>query len=140
MKITASLIYILALILTACQGKSAIMSPPPTYTSVLPTQADDLTTPSLTMPDEADVQALIQKAKEDLAQRLGVSLDSIEVAAVINQEFSKDAFNCRTSKERTTKEEPPLVISGHTVLLSASGHRYEYHLNDQSVVFCRALD
>lgn len=80
---------------------------------------------------------LVEKAKQDLSQRLGVSLDNIIVVAVIGQEFSTDAFYCRATKERIAKEESPQVISGHSILLSASGHRYEYHASDQTVIFCR---
>ena len=81
----------------------------------------------------------VRLAKEDLAQRLGVSVASITVGAVIGQEFSTDAFNCRTLKERIAKEESPLVVSGQTILLSASGRRYEYHASGQTVIFCRPL-
>jgi hypothetical protein len=61
------------------------------------------------------------------------------VAAVIGQEFSTDAFNCRTAKERIAKEDPPQVVSGQSILLSALGRRYEYHASDQTVIFCRPL-
>jgi hypothetical protein len=81
----------------------------------------------------------IKLAKQDLAQRLRVSVDSITVAAVIGQEFSIDAFNCQASKERIAREEPPQVISGQSILLIASGHRYEYHASGQTVIFCRPL-
>jgi hypothetical protein len=83
---------------------------------------------------------LAEKARQDLAQRLGVSLDSIKVLHVIGQEFSVEAFYCRASKERIAKEESPQVISGQSILLSASGRRYEYHASDdETVIFCRPL-
>jgi hypothetical protein len=78
-------------------------------------------------------------AREDLARRLGVSADSITIGAVIGQEFSTDAFNCRTSKERIAKEESLQVVSGQSILLSALGRRYEYHASGQTVIFCRPL-
>jgi hypothetical protein len=81
----------------------------------------------------------VRRAKEDLAQRLGVSADSVTVGAVIGLEFSVDAFNCRTSKEQIAREESPSVVSGQTILLSASGRRYEYHASGQTVIFCRPL-
>ena len=81
----------------------------------------------------------IKLAKQDLAQRLKVSVDSITVVAVIGQEFSTDAFNCQTSKERIAKEEPPQVVSGQSILLSVLGRKYEYHASDQIVIFCRPL-
>jgi hypothetical protein len=95
--------------------------------------------PFLLTPSASGLESLIEKAKEDLAQRLGVSVDSVTVVAVIGQEFSTDAFYCRTSKERIAKEEPPLVVSGQSILLRAVGRQYEYHASDQMVVFCRPL-
>ena len=81
----------------------------------------------------------VRLAKEDLAGRLRVSVDDITVVAVIGGEFSTDAFYCRASKGRIAKDTSPEVISGVTILLSASGGRYEYHASDQTVVFCRPL-
>jgi hypothetical protein len=81
----------------------------------------------------------VKLAKEDLARRLGISIDSIDVVAVIRQEFPVDAFYCRTTKERIARDESPAVVSGESILLSAAGRRYEYHASDQTVIFCRQL-
>jgi hypothetical protein len=91
----------------------------------------------LTVPSESTEN--VRLAKEDLAGRLRVSVDEITVVAVIGGEFSTDAFYCRASKGRIAKDASPEVISGVTILLSASGGRYEYHASDQTVVFCRPL-
>lgn len=82
---------------------------------------------------------LIDLAKADLAQRLGVSVANISVAAVLRQEFSADAFYCRPAQGRIARDESPVVIVGKTILLSAAGRMYEYHATDQTVVFCRQL-
>jgi hypothetical protein len=81
----------------------------------------------------------VQSAIKDLAQRLGLSVDDVTVLSVIGQEYSADAFYCRTAKGRIAKEEPPQLISGETILLEARGNRYEYHASDPLVVFCRPL-
>ncbi len=94
---------------------------------------------SASVPFDPALQQIVTQAKEDLAKRLGVSVRSITVGAVIGQEFSADAFYCRTSKDRISKDESPQVISGQSILLSASAHRYEYHASGQTVVFCRPL-
>jgi hypothetical protein len=78
-------------------------------------------------------------ARQDLAKRLGISMDSIKVSAVIGQEFSTEAFYCQVSKERIAKDESPTIISGFSILLNANGRRYEYHASGQTVVFCRSL-
>jgi hypothetical protein len=81
----------------------------------------------------------IKLAKQDLAQRLGVSVDSLTVVGVIGQGFSTDAFYCRATKDRIAKDESPAAMSGWSILLSASGRRYEYHASGQMVIFCRPL-
>ncbi len=81
----------------------------------------------------------VRWARRDLAQRLGISIDGVTVAAVIGQEFTSDAFYCRVTKERISKTEPPAVISGSSILLHALGRRYEYHASGQTVLFCRPL-
>jgi hypothetical protein len=80
-----------------------------------------------------------QSAIKDLAHRLDLSVEDITVLSVIGQEYSTDAFYCRTAKGRIAKEEPPQLISGETILLEAQGSRYEYHANGQLAAFCRQL-
>ena len=86
-----------------------------------------------------DATESIELAKQDLAQRLGVSVDSITVVAVINQEFSKDAFYCQASKERIVKEESPQAMSGLSIVLNTANRQYEYHASDQTVAFCQTM-
>ncbi len=82
----------------------------------------------------------VQLAKQDLAQRLGIMVDDIVVTAVINQEFSTDAFYCRATKERIARDESPQAVSGLSILLNTSGRRYEYHASGRMIIFCRILD
>lgn len=81
----------------------------------------------------------VQSAIKDLAQRNGLSVEDVTVLAVIGQEYSPDAFYCRSAKGRIAKDEPTRLISGETILLEAHGTRYEYHASDPLVVFCRSL-
>lgn len=137
-----SLIVLLSLALTGCVSSQTVPDLPSATPTKKPisTQADDKQmNPLLPTPSASGMEDLIEKAKEDLAQRLEISVDSITVATVIGQEFSTDAFNCQTSKERIAREDSPQLVSGRSILLSASGHRYEYHANDQTVIFCRLL-
>ena len=90
-------------------------------------------------PLDSGLQQFVRQAQEDLARRLGVSVESITIGAVIGQEFSTDAFYCRATKERIAKDESPAVMSGWSILLSVSGRRYEYHASGPTVVFCRPL-
>jgi hypothetical protein len=88
---------------------------------------------------EPALQQAVTQAREDLARRLGVPVDRVTINAVIGQEFSTDAFSCRTSKDRISKDESLQAMSGQSILLSASAHRYEYHASGQTVIFCRPL-
>lgn len=110
-------------------------------TPTLPTQAlqKDYTPTSQysQLPASTGSDFFIEEAKEDLAQRLGVSIDSITVVITIGQEFSSEAFHCKVSKERIARDESPDVIAGMTILLQSAGHRYEYHASNRTVIFCR---
>lgn len=107
---------------------------------VSPFQESEKDDTQMTQPTPpSGLESLTEKAKEDLAQRLGISVDSITVVAVIGQEFSSDAFYCHSTKERIAKEEAPQVITGQSILLSSSERRYEYHVSGQMVVFCQSL-
>jgi hypothetical protein len=79
----------------------------------------------------------VELARADLAQRLGVSPETISVAVVLRQEFSADGFYCRTTKARVARDESPAVVAGTVILLDAAGRRYEYHASDEIVLFCR---
>jgi hypothetical protein len=81
----------------------------------------------------------IQLARQDLAHKLGVPPEGISITSIIGEQFTADAFYCRTTKDRIAREDPPAFISGFTILLSVSGQRYEYHASGQTVVFCRRL-
>jgi hypothetical protein len=103
-------------------------------------------TPSPTTSELSLKERLVQSQKEtvesatkDLAQRLGISVEDVAVLAVIGQEYSLDAFYCRTTKGRIARDEPTLLLNGETILLEARGSRYEYHATDQLVIYCRRL-
>jgi len=93
----------------------------------------------ISTPLEPALQQIVTQAREDLARRVGVPVDSITVGAIIGQEFSTEAFYCRTSKDRIARDESLQVISGYSILLSASARRFEYHASGPTVIFCRPL-
>lgn len=91
------------------------------------------------LPLDDETTKNVDLAKQDLSQRLGVSVDLIMVNAVIGQEFSTDAFYCQGKKDRIAKDESPIVMSGWVILLGVSERRYEYHASSETVIFCRPL-
>lgn len=116
------------------QGAVLPASPTPVIT-----EHDAMTATQVQTPLPQDVGESVKWAIEDLAQRLRISVDSVNLEAVIRREFTDDDFYCRTKKNRIAKEESPLTISGWSILLSALGGRYEYHASGQIVLFCRPL-
>ena len=127
------------------QTSSPVQAPP--VLTVLPVESSPLVptlSPSTSMPGlkESLLQAskeTVVSARKDLAQRLGLSIEQVTVISVIGQEYTPDAFYCRTAKGRIAKDAPEQIISGETILLQAQGNRYEYHANDPLVVYCRQL-
>jgi hypothetical protein len=127
--------------------QTPLLARSPVVRTALPVENSSLDlTPSLKTgePDlkEASLQTqteTVASARKDLAQRLGISVGEISILSVINQEYSSDAFYCRTTKGRIAKNETALLISGETILLQAHGIHYEYHANDPLVFYCRQL-
>jgi hypothetical protein len=153
--VKVALVSCLALVLTACgQVLNPTLNTIPTPAGTQPivesetcpvphlgtTETEEIKqiTQTTLPPFSPDLDALIGKAKQDLAQKLEISVDNITVVTVIGQEFSTDAFYCQSAKERIAKESPRAIV-GQSILLSASGRRYEYHSSEQTIIFCRPL-
>jgi hypothetical protein len=144
----ASLIFLMLTSLVGCNAKAPLAAEDgrnglSTQTAISPTQVimenNDINGTQVQPPLGDEITEYVKWAKQDLARKLGIAVDGITVAAVIGQEFSADAFHCRTTKERIAREDPPVVISGFIILLSTSGRRYEYHASGQTELFCRPL-
>ena len=90
-KLWILLIVPMSLALTSCVPSQTDVEESPDLPLASPTKklisirGDD--NPFLPTSSASDMEGLIEKAKEDLAQRLGISVDSISVATVIGQEF-----------------------------------------------------
>ena len=117
------------------QGGASVSNSP----TQVATENEAVTGTQVQPPFGDDTAESVKVARQDLAQRLGVSVESVVVPAVIGQEFSTDAFYCRTTKDRIAKEDSPAVMTGFVILLNVSGRRYEYHASGSTVIFCRPL-
>jgi hypothetical protein len=110
--------------------------------SVMAAEAIAALTPGAPGGEEDTRQAskeAVEKAKADLAKKLGIPASEIAVVVVIGQDFTPNGFYCLTNKGRTSQDEPTVVISGETILLKVQGSQYEYHADGQAVTFCRRL-
>jgi len=114
----------------------ASVSPTP-GTRVSPKMPD--ATAQITLPSAQNLaeDEYSSQAKADLANRLGVPVEDVTVISVLHMEFSAQAFFCQMVKERISRDAPPEIIEGQLILLAASGEKYEYHANDNNLIFCR---
>ena len=150
--ITRSILFF-TLVLSACSPAFPLTGlPPATDPTTHPSKVPPYIPPESTSPGSTEMSPTITptllpggstenaaRARQDLAQRLGMSAEDITVSAVIGQEFTADAFYCRSSKDRIARDAPPESISGFVILLRAADRRYEYHASDREVIFCRLI-
>jgi hypothetical protein len=88
-------------------------------------------TPIPTTPAAPNLQTLIAKAKDDLAQRLSISVDQIngvEAKAVI---WSNSSLGCPQPGMLYAE----VLTPGYLILLNANGQDYEYHAGKGSDIF-----
>ena len=74
-------------------------------------------------------QSAVQRAKQDLAQRLSVSEDSIQTDSVSEQDFPNAALGAPVDDEMSAQ----MISSGWKIDLSAGGKNYEYRADKYQV-------
>lgn len=80
-------------------------------------------------PDEAHLAAA------DLAARLDVSANAVEVVQVSTQEMPSADLGCPTLPSKMTAE-PAGIVLGKEVVLRCGGETYVYHVHGRRVVLC----
>lgn len=87
--------------------------------------------PTITPPS---VEGLVELAKRDLAEHLGLSTDEIDVVRVMEMELPIQNFGC------PGKREPgftiPAFVMGYEIVLSAKGEEHVYHGHSGRVILC----
>ena len=90
-------------------------------------------TPSLPTPADPGLQSLIEKAKEDLAQRLAISVTQINLVEVAEVEWSDSSLGC----PQAGMDYLQVITPGHLIRLEVNAQLYEYHSNrDTYFVYC----
>lgn len=92
-------------------------------------------------PEEKKVSVLpqadtaIAAARADLAKRLGVAAETIEVAVVTKTDWSDTSLGCPQPGYMYAQ----VITPGYKIILKAQDKEYEYHTDDQgsSVVLCQ---
>ena len=123
------------LLLAAC-APALTPTTAPTQTLIPPTatpesaQAGALpptATPEVLIP--AGAQSLVNQAVQDLAARLSLSSDEIEVAALEAAAWPDSALGCNAGSSTDSAETP-----GYRILLRAGDSLYEYHTDERDSV------
>ena len=120
-----------------CQANSIDTEPPLDNISspVAPPNQGDTTQmpPSATTPADARLQDLIEKTKEDLAQRLSISITQITLVEATEVEWSDSSLDC----PRPEMAYMQVITPGYRILLEADTQVYEYHSNrDAYFIYC----
>ena len=98
---------------------------PYTPLPVAPTQMDDMPSdPPLPIPRNPGLQALIERAKADLAQRLSISASQIKAIETTEAVWPDASLGC--PQPSTVYAQIP--TPGYLVLLEHAGNEYEYHV------------
>ena len=89
--------------------------------------------PSLSMPDDPALQSLIERAKADLAERLAVAIEEINLLEATSVTWPDSSLGCAQEGLMYL----PALTPGYLIRLAALDQEYEYHTNQGSlVVFC----
>jgi hypothetical protein len=88
-------------------------------------------TPLPSFPAAPNLQSLIAKAKDDLAQRLSIPVDQINGIDVKSVIWSNSSLGCPQPGMLYAE----VLTPGFLILLSANGQEYEYHAGKASDIF-----
>ena len=112
---------------------SAVAEATPTPGPVSSPRGDVQLTPSMATPPDTGLQNLIERIKEDLASRLALSETAIEVAEVMEVEWSDSSLDC----PQPGMDYLQVITPGYRIVLQANNQSYEYHTNrDAYFVYC----
>jgi len=80
-----------------------------------------------------EVAALVDKAKQDLAARAGVSAGDIAIRSIQAVEWRDGSLGCPQPGMNYIM----MITPGYRIMLEANGQAYEYHASLDSVVWCK---
>jgi len=108
--------------------------PSPASTNVVPSNVPPILRGEIiTTPVSRDLEGLIDIAKQDLARRLEIIPEGIEVLLIETAEWPDTSLGCA----EPGLSRRPVAIPGYRLVLSTMGREYVYHTNrDSGVVFC----
>jgi hypothetical protein len=108
--------------------------PPPAIGSVVitnttATPVSSSASASALTPDSA-LQGLTQQAKEDLAKRLNIDINQIDLLKIVPDKWPYDSPGCPSAGTENTGANK----TGYQILLTADGHTYMYHTDGKDSI------
>ena len=138
MRIAVSFIAVwIFIFIVGCQSNTVDTETPleDLASPVAPPNQGDITQmpPSLPTPADTGIQNLIEKAKEDLAQRLTISANEINVVEATSVTWPDSSLGCPQEGMVYTQ----VLTPGYLILLEHGGNTFEYHAsNRDSITTC----
>ena len=109
-------------VLTATTALTATFSSPP----VLPLQPGGVPTPG----------SGAERAVADLAARLGVETETIDVVRITADDFPAQNLGCPLTGGKEPEPVQPAFVMGQEIVLAVGEQQYVYHARGSVVVFC----
>jgi len=131
--VIASVIVAAVVILAGCtpsDGQTAVPTPEPIVTVVSPTD-QGVTEPAIPVPMDSVIEALIGKAKSDLAERLSITVDDIDLLEVSTVTWSDSSLGCPQNGMAYAQ----VLTPGYLLRMSYDAKEYSYHAGQDSDPF-----
>lgn len=98
---------------------------------VVPSTGETEPNPSLPIPAIRDMQTVVEKAREDLAQRLSIPASQINFIESKEVFWADSSLGCPQPGNTYTQVQTP----GYLIVLESNGNQFEYHANIHNHVF-----
>jgi hypothetical protein len=121
------LLVVLTLVLAGCGAAS---SETETVSPVSTPSTGSSAGPTTDIPAEA--QEITSLAKQDLAERLGIATDAIEITSVKPMQWPDTSLGC----PKPGMSYATVIVPGYKILLEAETQTYEYHTGSDNFVLC----
>lgn len=92
-----------------------------------------MNSPTATASSTGGLENLIARTRQDLASRLAISPDDVQLVETLEMEWTDSSLDC----PQLDMAYLPVVTPGYRILLEVNSQIYEYHTNrDSYFVYC----
>lgn len=78
----------------------------------------------------------VERARDDLAERLDIPLDTVFLEVIVSDEFPVGNLGCPVEGAAPTPDARPALVSGWRLTLRVGDITYEYRARASDVVYC----